>query len=103
WRVRARAVIALGNVGDAGAARSIAGLLYDNNWWVRQNAATALANVPGGTEFLLAAAEGHDPYAADAALHQLATSGVLAAAAKRLVTGAATTRDRRLASMAAAV
>lgn len=100
WRVRARAVVALGAMADSSLARSVAALLYDPVWWVRQNAAGALGSLPGGDQHLLAALDGHDPYAADAALNQLTVSGVLAAAMDRVQTGAANATDHRLASAA---
>lgn len=102
WRVRARVAVALGAMADPSLARPISGLLYDENWWVRQNAASALSVTPGGTDYLLAALDGPDPYAADSALNQLTVSGVLAEAIERAGSGAATERDRRLAAAARA-
>lgn len=101
WRVRARASIALGATAEPEVARAVAGLLYDPVWWVRQNAARALADIPGGTDHLLAALDGHDPFAADAALHQLTISGVLEEAVERVRSGAGTDKDHRLAAAVA--
>lgn len=101
WRVRARAVVALGAMADPSLGRPISALLYDQVWWVRQNAASALGSVPGGGEHLMVAVEGPDPYAADAALNQLTVSGVLATALDRVRTGAGSDRDHQLAAVAA--
>ena len=78
WRVRARAVVALGALADATVLDDVAQLLTDRQWWVRQNAATALGHLPGGNDRLFASLQNPDPFAADAALHQLTTSGELA-------------------------
>lgn len=100
WRVRARAVVALGAMADPDLGRPISALLYDPVWWVRQNAASALGTLPGGDEHLLVALDGPDPYASDAALNQLTVSGVLASAVDRVRSGAGTARDHRLATVA---
>lgn len=100
-RVRARVAVALGASSDTGAGRPLSTLLYDPSWWVRQNAATALGRLPGGNDYLLAALDGPDPYAADAALNQLTISGTLARAIERVGAGIATEPDRRLAARAA--
>lgn len=78
-KVRARAVVALGAMADPTVVDDIAQLLTDETWWVRQNAAGALARLPGGTEKLFAALDNPDHFAADAALNQLTTSGALPA------------------------
>lgn len=96
WRVRARAVTALGGMADPDVAPSIAPLLRDRMWWVRQNAADALSRLPGGTTHLVAALDGDDPYAADAALSHLTTSGALAEAARHADDGTASDIDLRL-------
>ncbi|HSJ29670.1 MAG TPA: HEAT repeat domain-containing protein [Acidimicrobiia bacterium] len=75
WRVRARAVVALGASADPTVLDEVAQLLTDEKWWVRQNAAAALSKLPGGEARLQACLDSPDPYAADAALHQLTTSG----------------------------
>ncbi len=100
-RVRARVAVALGASSDTGAGRPLSTLLYDPSWWVRQNAATALGRLPGGNDYLLAALDGPDPYAADAALNQLTISITLARAIERVGAGIATEPDRRLAARAA--
>lgn len=78
WRVRARAVVALGTIGDPATVEEVAVLLGDEKWWVRQNAADALARIPEGVPRLFVALHSDDRFAADAALNQLATSGSLA-------------------------
>lgn len=78
WRVRARAVVALGALADDRVLDDVAQLLTDRQWWVRQNSAAALGRLPGGNERLFASLESPDPFAVDAALHQLTTSGELA-------------------------
>ncbi|HEX2152869.1 MAG TPA: HEAT repeat domain-containing protein [Acidimicrobiia bacterium] len=100
WRVRARAVVALGAMAEPRLGRPISALLYDPSWWVRQNAASALSSIPGGDDHLLAAVRGPDPYAADAALNQLTVAGVLAVAVDRVRSGSATARDHQLADVA---
>jgi HEAT repeat protein len=92
--------VALGATAEPRVARPLASLLYDESWWVRQNAATALGLLPGGTDYLLAAIHGPDRYAADAALNQLTTSGVLGSAVERIRSGTGSDRDRRLATLA---
>lgn len=87
WRVRARAVVALGAMADSGTLDEVAQLLTDSQWWVRQNAAASLVKIPGGTDRLFEVLDGEDHYAADAALNQLTTSGALA---KRRPLGAGT-------------
>jgi HEAT repeat protein len=77
--VRARAVVALGAMAEPAVIEEIAQLLTDDAWWVRQNAAGALARLPGGKERLFAALDNADHFAADAALSQLTSSGALAA------------------------
>ena len=77
WRVRARAVVALGALADETAIDDVAQLLTDRQWWVRQNAAAALGQLPGGSERLFEALASPDPFASDAALNQLTTSGEL--------------------------
>jgi hypothetical protein len=99
-KVRARVAVALGATAEPRVARPLASLLYDESWWVRQNAATALGLLPGGTDYLLAAIHGPDRYAADAALNQLTTSGVLGSAVERIRSGTGSDRDRRLATLA---
>lgn len=87
WRVRARAVVALGAMADPSTIDEVAQLLTDSQWWVRQNAAAALTRMPGGTERLFEALDSDDHFAADAALNQLTTTGALA---KRRPLGAGT-------------
>ena len=70
WRVRARAVLALGAIADPAVMEDLARLLTDDKWWVRQNAAEALARLPGGSE-RLSAVDATDAFAADAARNQL--------------------------------
>ncbi|MFP5333490.1 MAG: HEAT repeat domain-containing protein, partial [Acidimicrobiia bacterium] len=76
WRVRARAVVALGALAEPAVLPEIAQLLTDRQWWVRQNAATALTRLPGGQALLEAAVAGDDPYASDAALTALTSRGL---------------------------
>ena len=96
WRVRARAATALGAMADPSVAPAVARLLRDREWWVRQNAAAALTRLPSGTTHLVEALDGDDPYAADAALSQLTTSGALGEASERVADGTAVEIDRRL-------
>lgn len=79
WRVRARAVVALGALAEPAVLPEVAQLLTDQQWWVRQNAASALTRLPGGRHHLEAAVRGEDPYAADAALTALTARGLIPA------------------------
>lgn len=99
-RVRARVAVALGTSAEPSVGRPLSGLLNDESWWVRQNAAAALGNLPGGTDYLLAALHGPDPYAAGAALNQLTISGELGRAAKKVSEGVATDQERHIAALA---
>jgi HEAT repeat protein len=96
WRVRAKAVTALGEIGDPGSRGVLAGHLRDENYWVRRNTAASLARIPGGTKDLLDALEGDDPYAADAAAEALVDRGDLSAARIRVREGTASAADFRL-------
>src|SRR5690606_3807109 len=60
WRVRARAVVALGALADPSVVDEIAQLLTDEQWWVRQHAAESLARMPGGVERLFAELDSPD-------------------------------------------
>ncbi len=99
WRVRARVAVSLGATAEPSVARPVSGLLNDPVWWVRQNAAGALGRIPEGIDHLMVALDGPDAYAADAALNQLTESGVLSEALDRVLSGGASDRDRRLASL----
>lgn len=79
WRVRARAVVALGALAEPAVLPEIAQLLTDRQWWVRQNAASALTKLPGGRAHLEAAVDGDDPFASDAALTALTARGLVPA------------------------
>lgn len=96
WRIRAKAVTALGNIGDPGSRSVLSSCLRDENFWVRRNSAAALARITGGTDDLLAAMEGDDPYAADASAEALVDRGDLGAARTRVREGTATEADYRL-------
>jgi hypothetical protein len=77
WRVRARAVVALGAMADPTVLDEVAQLLTDSQWWVRQNAAGALSKLPGGLDRLFDAIDSPDAYAADAARSELTSTGAL--------------------------
>lgn len=79
WRVRARAVVALGSLAESSVLPELAQLLTDRQWWVRQNAASALTKLPGGRTHLEAAVRGGDSYASDAALTALTARGLIPA------------------------
>ena len=96
WRVRAKAVSALGEVGDPAYRSTLSVSIRDENFWVRRNSAAALARIPGGTDALLEALEGDDPFAADAAAEALVDRGDLSAARERVREGSATEADYRL-------
>ncbi|MEZ5175022.1 MAG: HEAT repeat domain-containing protein [Acidimicrobiia bacterium] len=93
WPVRARAAASLGHLAVASATDQLRPLLNDEMWWVRQNAAEAIGRLPGGTEVLVKALSGNDPFAADAALYQLTLQGAVVEAARRSRTGKPTRVD----------
>ena len=96
WEVRAAAASALAAFSDASATEPVAKLLTDRSWWVRQNAAAALMELLGGLDALIAALEGDDAYARDAALQQLGLDGQIRAARAAVSEGLATEQQRRL-------
>lgn len=46
WRVRYESIAAVARLGNAAQVRSLAGLLQDEQWWVRYGAAQALVDSP---------------------------------------------------------
>lgn len=82
-----------GSSETAGPLDLLAAALTDPAWWVRRNAATALALIPGGTARLFEALAGADRFSADAAAEALLDSGELAAARMRQHDGVAQPRD----------
>lgn len=96
WRIRAKAATALGDIADPAVCPLLARGLTDLSWWVRRNAAAALARVPGGIDHLYEALNGPDPYGADAAAEALADTGELVAARKRFEDGVPTVEDLAL-------
>jgi hypothetical protein len=93
WRVRAKSMTALAEIGDTGSLDLLAGALADREWWVRRNAAAALIRVPGGIDRLYEALVGDDRFAGDAAAEALADAGELSAARQRAGTGEGRSRD----------
>ncbi len=69
WEVRAKAAKLLGKIGHASFAVPLETCLHDQVWWVRMNAAEALASLgePGLT-LLNKQAHEDDPYAKDASM-----------------------------------
>ena len=63
---------ALAALADETVGPAVVALLSDREWWVRQNAAETLGEIPGGVAHLLAALDSSDRFAADSALNQLA-------------------------------
>lgn len=96
WRVRAKSMTALADIADIGSLGILSGGLNDPEWWVRRNAAAALARVRGGTDRLYDAIAGDDRFAADAAAEALADVGELSAARQRVEAGQGRTRDLAL-------
>jgi HEAT repeat protein len=96
WQVRARAADSLGVFSDPRAIEPLGDALRDQAWWVRQDAAKALANHLGGEARLIEALGDADPYARDAALHQLGLKGTVRDAYRRIEAGAGTELDRRI-------
>jgi HEAT repeat protein len=96
WRVRARAAASLATFSDPRSVEPLGRALSDPGWWVRQNAAESLTELPGGLERLVAAVEGPDRFAADAALLQLGLKGAVRAARTRAEQGHPTELDVRL-------
>src|SRR5690606_25959677 len=60
WRIRAKAVTALGLLADTESLEDLAAALHDPEWWVRRNAAAALGVIPGGLDRLYEALTGRD-------------------------------------------
>jgi HEAT repeat protein len=96
WQVRARAAVSLGVFSDPRAIAPLGAALRDPAWWVRQDSAKALANHLGGEARLIEALSDDDPYARDAALHQLGLKGTVRDAYRRIEAGAGTELDRRI-------
>ncbi len=96
WRVRARAADSLGVFSDPRAIEPLGVALRDPAWWVRQDSAKALANHLGGEARLIEALRDDDPYARDAALHQLGLRGTVRDAYRRIEAGSGTELDRRI-------
>ena len=96
WEVRAASASALAAFSDPSATEPVARLLRDGSWWVRQNAAAALMEILGGMDALIAALEGDDAYARDAALQQLGLNGVIRKARAAVSEGEATEQQTRL-------
>jgi HEAT repeat protein len=100
WRVRARAADSLGAFSDPRAVEPLGAALRDQAWWVRQDSAKALANHLGGDRRLIEALWDDDPYARDAALHQIGLKGTVREAYHRIESGAGTELDRRIVAAA---
>ena len=99
WRVRARSAAALATFSDPSSVRPLALALDDVSWWVRQNAAEALTEIPGGQEALVEAiAQGSDD-AREVAITQLGLSGAIRTARDRLARGEADPLERRLVAL----
>ena len=96
WQVRARAADSLGVFSDPRAIEPLGVALRDPAWWVRQDSAKALANHLGGEARLIEALGDDDPYARDAALHQLGLKGTVRDAYRRIEAGSGTELDRRI-------
>jgi HEAT repeat protein len=86
WFVRAAAAKAFDNLRvDDGAFRALRRSMSDETWWVRVNAAHALAQQgDGGVETLLSAVEGDDAYSRDAGLAALGHAMMAPATRRRL-------------------
>lgn len=100
WPVRARAADSLGVFSDPRAIEPLGLALRDPAWWVRQNSAKALADHMGGDRRLIAALWDEDPYARDAALHQIGLKGTVRDAYHRIESGSGTELDRRIVAAA---
>jgi len=96
WQVRARAADSLGGFSDPRAIEPLGNALRDPAWWVRQDAAKALANHLRGEARLIEALGDADPYARDAALHQLGLKGTVRDAFHRIEAGTGNELDRRI-------
>lgn len=96
WRLRAKAAKALGDVQDEAIMPTLTIGLHDANWWVRRNAAGALASTRAGIDVLYSAVLSDDSYARDAAVEALGDIGEVIAARDRIGAGQAATRDFEL-------
>ncbi len=93
WRLRAKASKALSGINDEAILPTLAIGLHDINWWVRRNAAGALASTLQGREILYSTILGDDAHARDAAAEALADAGEVIAARERIANGLGATRD----------
>jgi HEAT repeat protein len=86
WFVRAAAAKAFDSLRvDDGAFGALRRCMSDETWWVRVNAAHALAQQgDGGVETLLAAVEGDDAFSRDAGLAALGHAMMAPATRRRL-------------------
>lgn len=96
WRVRAKSMTALADIGDSESVDILGHALGDRDFWVRHNAAAGLTRLRGGSDRLYDALVGKDRLAADTAAEALVDSGDLAAARHRESAGVEEDHDRLL-------
>lgn len=96
WRLRAKTASAFAAIGDPSVNPILSWLLNDRSWWVRRNAASALAQLPGGIPYLYSALDSDDRFTRDAAAEALADGGELIAARERLEAGGSDPADLKL-------
>ena len=68
--------------------------MRDENWWVRQNSAQALSEIPGGVDSLVEGLEDEDRYARDAAIERLMAMGLVRKAVDAVKEGSAGDQER---------
>ena len=68
--------------------------MSDENWWVRQNSAQALSEIPGGISALVESLEDEDRFARDAAIERLMAMGMVRKAVEGVKEGSAGDQER---------
>jgi HEAT repeat protein len=75
WRVRAQVASSLGMIRDPSALDALVTGLHDESWWVRQNSAQAMAELPAGRVRLREMADEGTDEIVELAHYQLALAG----------------------------
>jgi HEAT repeat protein len=79
---------------DGRAIESLRESMCDENWWVRQNCAQALSEIPGGVSALVGGLEDADRFARDAAVERLMAMGLVRKAVEAVKEGSAGEEQR---------
>jgi HEAT repeat protein len=79
---------------DGRAIEGLQGAMRDENWWVRQNSAQALSEIPGGVAALVGGLEDEDRFARDASIERLMAMGLVRKAVDAVKGGAGDEQER---------